>query len=144
MEVCAAKKVGWEVIFSELWFAGSGACKPRRKFEGSALEPFFHVFLMLNGASIVWLNYHIKASVELVTFKFDRENQIIPWQGVYFFTNTVSRSLTQFMHKTFLLHTHTQSNFNSLVLVISKAHSCLRWNVEEFRSQQHKKVFHIE
>ena len=33
------------------------------------------------------LNYHIKASVKLVTF--DRENQIIPWQGVYFFTNTV-------------------------------------------------------
>jgi len=43
-----------------------------------------------------------------------------------------------------LTYTHTQSNFNSLVLVISKAHACLRWNVEEFRSQQHKKVFHIE
>ena len=23
---------------------------------------------------------------------FDRKNQIIPWQGVYFFTNTVTRS----------------------------------------------------
>ena len=43
------KKVGWEVIFSELGFAGSGARKPRREFEGSALEPFFHVFLRLNG-----------------------------------------------------------------------------------------------
>ena len=31
--------------------------------------------------------YHIKASVKLVTF--GREKQIIPWQGVYFFTNTV-------------------------------------------------------
>ena len=47
------KKVGWEVIFSELGFAGSGARKPRREFEGSALEPFFHVFLRLNGALIV-------------------------------------------------------------------------------------------
>ena len=83
------KKVDWEVIFSELGFAGSGARKPQREFEGSALEPFFHVFLRLSRALIVQLNYHIKASVKLVTF--DRENQIIPWQlqGVYFFTNTV-------------------------------------------------------
>ena len=45
--------VGWEVIFSELGFAGSGARKPRREFEGSALKPFFHVFLRLNQALIV-------------------------------------------------------------------------------------------
>ena len=90
---CSKKKVGWEVIFSELGFAGSGARKPRREFEGSALEPFFHVFLSLNynGVFIVQLqltlNYHIKASVKLI--EFVKENQIIPWQGVYFFTNTV-------------------------------------------------------
>ena len=84
---CSKKKVGWEVIFSELGFAGSGARKPRQEFEGSALEPFFHVFLSLNGVFIVQLNYHIKASVKLI--EFVRENQIIPWQGVYFFTNTV-------------------------------------------------------
>ena len=47
------KKVGWEVIFSELGFAGSGARKSRWEFEGSALEPFFHVFLRLNQALIV-------------------------------------------------------------------------------------------
>ena len=49
------KKVGWEVIFSELGFAGSRVRKPRREFEGSALEPFFHVVLRLsyNGALIV-------------------------------------------------------------------------------------------
>ena len=83
------KKVSWEVIFSELGLAGSGARKPRWEFEGSTLEPFVHVFLRLNGASIVELNYHIKASVKLVTVTFVRENQIIPWQGVYFFTNGV-------------------------------------------------------
>ena len=83
----AKKKVGWEVIFSELGFAGSGTRKPRREFEGSALEPFFHVFLSLNGVFIVQLIYYIKASVKLI--EFVRENQIIPWQGVYFFTNTV-------------------------------------------------------
>ena len=47
------KKVAWEVIFSELGFAGSGARKPRREFEGSALKPFFHDFLSLNGVFIV-------------------------------------------------------------------------------------------
>ena len=47
------KKVGWEVIFSELGPAGSRGRKPRREFEDSALEQFFHVFLRLNGASIV-------------------------------------------------------------------------------------------
>ena len=52
---CSKKKVGWaqEVIFSELGFAGSGARKPQQKFKGSALEPFFHVFLSLNGVFIV-------------------------------------------------------------------------------------------
>ena len=49
------KKVGWEVIFSELGFAGSTASKPRREFEGSTLELFFHVFLSLNGVFIVQL-----------------------------------------------------------------------------------------
>ena len=47
--VRAAKNVGWEVIFSELGFAGSGARKPRKEFEGNALEPFFYVVLRLNG-----------------------------------------------------------------------------------------------
>ena len=32
------KQVGWEVIFSELGFAGSWAHKPRRKLEGSTLD----------------------------------------------------------------------------------------------------------
>ena len=43
------KKVGWEVIFSELEFAGSGVRKPRREFKGSALVPFFHVVLRFTG-----------------------------------------------------------------------------------------------
>ena len=48
-------KVGWEVIFSELRFAGSGARKPWREFEGSALaiEPFFHVVLRLNVGTLI-------------------------------------------------------------------------------------------
>ena len=85
-EYMQQKKVGWEVIFSELGFAGSRARKPRRVFEGcSAFEPFFHVVLRLNGVLNVQLNYiyQIKTSVKLMTF--DRKNQIIPWQGVYFF-----------------------------------------------------------
>ena len=32
------KQVGWEVIFLELGFAGSGARKPRWELEGSALD----------------------------------------------------------------------------------------------------------
>ena len=46
------KQVGWEVIFSELGFAGSGARKPRRELEGSALD-FLQLVLRLQGASIV-------------------------------------------------------------------------------------------
>ena len=34
------KQVGWEAIFSELGFAGSGAHKPWREIEGSALDFF--------------------------------------------------------------------------------------------------------
>ena len=47
------KKVGWEVIFSELGFKGSRARKPQWELEGSALEPFFHVFLRLSRALIM-------------------------------------------------------------------------------------------
>ena len=47
------KKVGWEVIFSEIRFAGSGPRKPRWEFKGSALELFFHVVLRLNGLKFV-------------------------------------------------------------------------------------------
>ena len=43
------KKVGWEVIFSEHGFAGSGARKPQQKVEGSALKLFLYVVLRLNG-----------------------------------------------------------------------------------------------
>ena len=40
-----SKKKGWlGGQFSELGFAGSGARKPRREFEGSALELFFMFF----------------------------------------------------------------------------------------------------
>ena len=34
------KQVGWGVIFAELGFAGSGARKPQRELEGSALVFF--------------------------------------------------------------------------------------------------------
>ena len=47
------KKVGWEVIFSELRFAGSRARKPRQEFKGNALELFFHVVSRLDWALIV-------------------------------------------------------------------------------------------
>ena len=42
------KKLAGRSFFSKLGLAGSGAHKPRREFEGSALEPFFHVVLRLN------------------------------------------------------------------------------------------------
>ena len=40
------KQFDWEVIFSELGFAGyrSGARKPRRELEGSALDFFCSLF----------------------------------------------------------------------------------------------------
>ena len=45
------KQVGWEVIFSELGFAGSGARKPRQELKGSALDFFLQLVLRLQGAS---------------------------------------------------------------------------------------------
>ena len=38
------KQVGWEVIFSELGFAGSGVRKPWRELKGSALNFFCSLF----------------------------------------------------------------------------------------------------
>ena len=52
-QVHEAKKVGWEVIFSELWFARYKACKPWLEFKSSTLDLFCHVVLRLNGALIV-------------------------------------------------------------------------------------------
>jgi hypothetical protein len=43
------KQVGWEVIFSELGFAGSGERKPRWELEGSALNFFCSLFLGFRG-----------------------------------------------------------------------------------------------
>ena len=71
------KQVGWEVIFSEHGFAGSGARKPWWEFEGSALKPFFHVVLRLNGALIVQLKYHIKASVTIMAFGSGKSNHTL-------------------------------------------------------------------
>ena len=47
------KQVGWEVIFSEHGFAGSGVHKPRQELVGSALHFFLQLDLRLQGASIV-------------------------------------------------------------------------------------------
>ena len=57
------QKNGWEVVFSEHGFAGSGACKPRWELKGSTLN-FFSCCseALLYGAVIVQVKYHIKAS----------------------------------------------------------------------------------
>ena len=46
------KQVGWEVIFSELGFAGSGARKPRWELEGSALDFFCSLFWGFRGLQL--------------------------------------------------------------------------------------------
>ena len=74
------------VIFSELRPQGPGCISPEG-VRGQHPRAIFHVVLRLNGTLIVSLNYRIKAIVKPVTFH--REKQIIPWLGVYFFTNTV-------------------------------------------------------
>ena len=87
---CSKKRLTGRSFFQNSGSQGPGRVSPSGSSRTvSALEPFFHVFLSLNGVFIVQLNYHIKASVKLI--EFVKENQIIPWQlqGVYFFTNTV-------------------------------------------------------
>ena len=46
------KQVGWEVIFSEVGFAGSGARKPQLELKGSAFD-FFAACSEASGALIV-------------------------------------------------------------------------------------------
>ena len=43
-EYAQQKQVGWEVIFSELGFAGSGVRKPRLELKGNALDFFCSLF----------------------------------------------------------------------------------------------------
>ena len=78
---CSKKRLAGRSFFQNSGSQGPGRISPGGSI---ALEPFFHVFqLSLNGVFIVIkLNYHIKASVKLI--EFVRENQIIPWQGVFF------------------------------------------------------------
>ena len=46
-------KLAGRSFFSKLGLAGFGVHKRRWEFEGSALEPFFHVVLRLNGL-LLW------------------------------------------------------------------------------------------
>ena len=46
------KRLAGRSFFSKLGLAGSGARKPRREFEGSALELFFDVVLKFNGLKL--------------------------------------------------------------------------------------------
>ena len=57
------KQVGWEVIFSELGFAGSGVRKPVGA-RGQRPRLFLQLVLRLQGASIVQVKYYLKASVK--------------------------------------------------------------------------------
>ena len=83
---CSKKRLAGRSFFQNSGSKGPGRVSPGGSFRAVPLSRFF-MFFCLNGVFIVQLNYHIKASVKLI--EFVRENQIIPWQGVYFFTNTV-------------------------------------------------------
>ena len=72
------KQVGWEVIFSELGlnFAGSGARKPRRELEGSALDFFAACSEALGGFNCV-SNVLLKASVKNMAFGRETSNHTL-------------------------------------------------------------------
>ena len=83
------KQVGWEVIFSELGFAGSGARKPWRELEGSALD-FFAACSEASGSFNCVGKVPLKSQCKKI-WHLGGENQTTPWLGVYFFfmANTV-------------------------------------------------------
>ena len=63
------KRVGWEVIFLKHGFERSRKNKPRWELKGSALDFFCKpAVLRLQGASIVQVKYHIKASVKIIAY----------------------------------------------------------------------------
>ena len=89
-EECTAKKSWQGGRFLELYFAGSGARKPRRELEGCALEISFLAFQgsQVSLCSCSTIKF-LKASK--IYSILEGKIQIIPWQGVFFFTNTVSQ-----------------------------------------------------
>ena len=79
------KQVGWEVIFSELGFAGSGAHKPRRELEGSALD-FFAAFSEASGGFNCASKVLLKSQCKKYGIWKGKIKPHLGKEGVHFFT----------------------------------------------------------
>ena len=79
------KKVGYKVIFFKTRARRVRGAYAPAGVRGQRPRAVFLCCFEAQWALIVYLKYHIKASVTIMAFS--RENQIIPrpWQGVYFF-----------------------------------------------------------
>jgi hypothetical protein len=84
------KRVGRDLIFVEHWIAGSGARKPRRELEGSALKPLPSTFCGVLRLRNEFKQNHLRPIVKKIAF----------WKGkflshlgkvCFFVTNTVSQ-----------------------------------------------------
>ena len=74
--------------FSELGFPGYGRVRPGGSSMAAPSSHFSMLFEPLQGINcVVKLPHHMKAGVKFAHFVGG--NQIIPWQGVYFFSNTI-------------------------------------------------------
>ena len=86
------KKLAGRSFFSKLGFAGSGARKPQREFEGSTLEPFFLCCFEAEWALIVSLKYHIKASVTIMAFGREKSNHTLA-RCVFFYQHCFTKHI---------------------------------------------------
>ena len=80
------KQLGWEVNFSEVGFAGSGAHKPRLELEGSALD-FFAACSEASGGFNCVSKVLLKSQCKNMAFGRGKPNHTLA--RCAFFTNTV-------------------------------------------------------
>ena len=85
------KQVGWEVIFSELGFAGSGARKPKRELEGSALD-FFAACSEASGGFNCASKVRLKSQCKNIAFGRGKSNHTLARCAFFYqhcFTNVI-------------------------------------------------------
>ena len=116
------KRLAGRSFFQNSGTQGPERVSPDGRSRILPLGLFFHIFLRLSRALIMQLNYHKKASIKVMAFY--RKNKIIPWQGVYFFTNTVLQNLKLQKH-TVVMKTMINTIGKKIHTLVKKTHHAI-------------------
>ena len=89
---CSKKRLAGRSFFQNMGSQGPGRISPSGSLS-AALEPFFHVeHSGLNGALIVELKYHIKASVTIMAFGRGKSNHTLA-RCVFFYQHCFTKNI---------------------------------------------------